>query len=124
MWFGSQVTIRAQLSCRALESQWQRQNGGETVPLHHLHTEPAQPTNLMCASSCGPLGIEPRWLGSRLNVLTVRLWPTTFTHFTFIRLELAHRRTYAHLFEGKRHTSYFTLTHFLVEIGMQQWAGA
>ena len=94
------------------------------MSLHGLHTEPAQPTNLMRASWFGPLGIEPRWLGSRLNVLTVRLWPTTFTHFTFIRLELAHRRAYAHLFEGKGRTHYFALIHFLVEIGMQQWAGA
>ena len=86
------------------------------MSLHGLHTEPAQPTNLMCASWFGPLGIEPRWLGSRLNVLTIRLWPTIFTDCTFSRLELAHQWTYAHLFEGKGRTHYRRLTHFLVEI--------
>ena len=66
----------------------------------------------------GPLGIEPRWHGSRLNVLTIRLWPTIFTDCTFSRLELAHQWTYAHLFEGKGRTHYRRLTHFLVEIGL------
>ena len=52
-------------------------------------------------------------LGSRLNVLTIRLWPTTFTGCTLVRLELAHQRTYAHLLKGKGGTHYHMLTHFV-----------
>ena len=59
-----------------------------------------------------------------LNVLTMRLWPATFADCTFIRLELAHQWTYAHLFEGKNRTHHHMSTYFLVQIGMLQWAGA